>query len=429
MKNKMYVFYVLFMSILFSCSTQKTNDQTILLTNNSEIKLVDKPVVVSRLDIDVDKNEGLLPLLALKNGDTIPSQINDLDTDGNWDELFFVIDLQPDEEKSLVVTWVKELPNFQKRTSARFGKRTSATSKVQPQTEEVMLANELPKSLGYQQYQTDGPSWENDKIGFRHYLDGRNAKDLFGKKLPEISPENVGINSEGAVEDNYHVMEDWGRDVLSVGNSLGLGGYALATETELLRLGVTVDDSINTIEKTTFKIHTEGSIKSVLTYNYQNWKPTEERTYSAKEETTIWPGMYGYKNTVSFSGLKGDESMVIGLVNIHNDKPLTVLTENEKYVVLYTHDKQTYDKEWWLGLALIVPKDKYIDYIEAPKTGNLSTSFLAKLKIKENEPISYFAVAGWELSDEGFIDEAYFVAYLKQLTNQLSTEVSIQIKK
>ena len=42
-----------------------------------------------------------------------------------------------------------------------------------------------------------------------------------------MSPENVGINADGAVEDNYHVMADWGRDILAVGNSVGLGGYAL----------------------------------------------------------------------------------------------------------------------------------------------------------------------------------------------------------
>ena len=259
-------------------------------------------------------------------------------------------------------------------------------------------------------------------------MDGRNAKDLFGKKKSTISPESVGINAEGAVEDNYHVMEDWGRDILSVGNSVGLGGYALVTDTELMRLGVTVDDSINNIEKTTFKISTEGPVKSVLNYTYQNWKPNAgDRSYLVEENTTIFPGLYGYKNTVSISGLQGDENLAVGLVNINNDRPLSVIDENENYVVLYTHDKQTYNKEWWLGMALIVPKDQYLGYIEAPKTGNLSNTFLAKLKIKDKQPISYYAIAGWELSDKRFINQTYFADYLKQLTNQLSAEVEITI--
>ena len=420
-------FGILLMGVFFSCSTPKKNEQQIRLTNTSDIDLIDKPVSIVRSKISKTYKVGSYPLL-ISGTDTISSQLSDLDGDGAWDELFFVTDFSANEKKMLTLKWVEQAPDYVVRTSARFGKRSSLDSPVQPKTEETMAADELPLSLGYQQYQTDGPSWENDKIGFRHYLDGRNAKDLFGKKVPEMSPENVGINADGAVEDNYHVMEDWGRDILSVGNSVGLGGYALATETELLRLGVTVDDSINNIASTTFKILEEGPVKSVLSYSYTDWKPNETSSYSVEEKTTIWPGMYGYMNTVAISGLQGDEDLVVGLVNIHNDSPLTLIDENEKYVVLYTHDKQTYDKEWWLGMALILPKDRYLGHGEAPKTGNLSNSFLAKLKIKEGEPLSYYAIAGWELSDKGFRDETYFADYIKQLTNQLSAEVDIQIK-
>lgn len=429
MKTKLNLPLSLLIITLFflTCESEKTESLTeIVLTNNSDFELSDKPISIKRNLISKTDSINIYPLL-ISLTDTIPSQLNDLDGDGEWDEIFLVTDFSAREKKTLTLKWVNQAPNYLIRTSARFGKRASETSAVQPQISEIMLANELPKSLGYQQYQTDGPSWENDKIGFRHYLDGRNAKDLFGKKVSTMSPENVGIGSDGAVEDNFHVMEDWGRDILSVGNSIGLGGYALITETELMRLGVTVEDSINNIEKTTFKILNEGPVKSVLNYTYQNWKPNSDRTYSAEENTTIYPGIYGYKNTVSISNLQGDENLVVGLVNINNDKPLSVIDENEKYVILYTHDKQTYDKEWWLGMAIIVPKESYLGFTEAPKTGNLSNTFLTKLKIEDKQPISYYAIAGWELSDKGFIDETYFVDYLKQLTNQLSKDVSIEI--
>ncbi|MFI1743309.1 DUF4861 domain-containing protein [Thalassobellus sediminis] len=398
----------------------------IILTNNSDFELTDKPISIKRNLVSTD-SINYYPLL-INDLDTIPSQINDLDEDGNWDELFFVANFSAQEKKTITLKWTNKKPNYKIRTSARFGKRESSTTPVVPKTAELMLANQLPKNIGYQQYQTDGPSWENDKVGFRHYLDGRNAKDLFGKKLSTMSPEQVGINSEGAVEDNYHVMEDWGRDILAVGNSIGIGGYALATRNELMRLGVTVNDSINNVEKTTFKILVEGSEKSILNYNYQNWQPNEgNRNYSVKETTTIYPGLYGYKNTVSISGIHGDESLVVGIVNINNDKELSIINENENYVALYTHDKQTYDKKWWLGMALIVPKELYLGYTEAPKTGALSNTFLAKLKIENNKPINYYAIAGWELSDSGFVDEAFFVNYLNKVTNQLSTEIDIKI--
>ena len=413
--------------MFFSCGTTEGFTTKIHLTNDSDIALMNKPISIARSEIDLNNETNLFPMLLDEKGDAISAQFNDSDDDYRWDELFFVIDLASREEKNISVKWVAGLPDFPKRTSVRFGKRPSASKPVRPEIQETLAANELPKSLGYQQYQTDGPSWENDMVGFRHYLDGRNAKDLFGKKVTEMSPENVGINAEGAVEDNYHSMEGWGRDVLAVGNSVGIGGYGLAVGDALMRLGVTVDDSVNNIAKTTFKIQAEGPVNSVLSYEYNDWKP-QNRSYDVREHTSIWPGMYGYKNTVSVSGLMGNEDLVVGLVNINTDKALVELLNHERYVIVYTHDKQTYDKKWWLGMALILPKERYLGYTDAPKTGDLSNTFLARLRIDEKEPISYYAIAGWEVSDAGFANEDYFVNYLKQLVDQLSATVNIEIR-
>lgn len=426
MKTCIYSLSFILPLAFISCKEVKEKGQLIQLTNTSEVELVDKPISIGKKLLSLNDSLVRYPLV-LSQTDTIPSQLNDTDMDGQWDELFFVADFMPKESKAITLIWTDNEPIYEARTSVRFGKRTSADKAVQPATNETMLANELPKSLGYQQYQTDGPSWENDRVGFRHYLDGRNAKDLFGKKTSSMSPEDVGLDAAGAVEDNYHVMEDWGRDILAVGNSVGLGGYALINETEFMRLGVTVEDSINNVEKTTFHIDVEGPVNSIISYGYNNWKPNN-RTYSVKETTSIWPGIYGFKNTVSVSGLTGDEDLAVGLVNINTDHSLGVLDENSKYVVLYTHDKQTYNKEWWLGMALILPKDKYLGFTQAPKTGPLSNSFLAKLKIEDNQPVSYYAIAGWELSDEKFSNETYFTYYLKKLTGQLSAVVEIEVK-
>lgn len=426
MKPSLYSLSLVWLIAFTSCKKEVEKGQLIQLTNTSEVELLDKPVSIGKKLLSLNDSLVKYPLV-LSQTDTIPSQLNDTDMDGQWDELFFVANFRPKESKSITLIWTDKEPIYEPRTSVRFGKRTSADKAVQPATNETMLANELPKSLGYQQYQTDGPSWENDRVGFRHYLDGRNAKDLFGKKTSSMSPEDVGLDAAGAVEDNYHVMEDWGRDILAVGNSVGLGGYALMNETEFMRLGVTVEDSINNVEKTTFHIDVEGPVNSIISYTYNNWKPNN-RTYSVKETTSIWPGIYGFKNTVSVSGLIGDEDLAVGLVNINTDHSLGVLDENSKYVVLYTHDKQTYNKEWWLGMALILPKDKYLRFTQAPKTGPLSNSFLAKLKIEDNQPVSYYAIAGWELSDEKFSNETYFTDYLKKLTGQLSAVVEIEVK-
>lgn len=415
-----------FLLIVFAQCQMQPQEVEITITNSSDVDLQDKPVSIKPSELPAATMDPAFPLVVSSDGDTVPSQLNDLDGDGSPDELFFVVDLPSGATKTMVFGWTSDTPDYTIRTSARFGKRSSAQTPVEPKLSDTLMAGDLPKSLGYQPYQTDGPSWENDKVGFRHYFDGRNAKDLFGKKAAYMSPETVGINARGAVEDNYHVMEDWGRDVLAVGNSVGIGGYALMANDALMRLGVTVDDSVNNVEKTVFQIVAEGPVKSVLKYHYMKWQPSE-REYDVKETTSIWPGMYGYQNSVQFKGLNGDETMVVGLVNINDKEPLEEIVVNDEWVVLMTHDMQSYERQWWLGLAIIVPRNIYLGYTEAPESGQLSNSFLAKLKVENNTPVTYYAVAGWEISDERFKDHDFFRNYLVNLTKELSAKVDVSI--
>ena len=424
-KGLVCIAFLIFFTIKLSLG--KDTPQLITLKNSSSIELKSKAISVSRKLIPNVPKELKYPVIISSENDTIPSQLDDLDGDGNWDVLFFVADLKAKEKNKFKLLWVNEKPIYPVKTSVRFGKRTAANSPVNPSTEEIVFAKDLPKNLGYQKYQTDGPSWENDKVAFRHYLDGRNSKDFFGKKISGITPENVGLNAKREVMDNYHVMEDWGRDVLSVGNSVGIGGYGLKENDNLFRLGVTTVDTINNIEKTIFKIIEEGPVRSILKYEYINWKP-DNRNYHVDEVTSIWPGMYGYKNSVKISNLKGDEELVIGLVNNRTKTQLSEIFKNNKYVVLYTHDKQTYDKDWWLGLALILPRNVYNGFISAPSEGHLTDTFLAKIKLSENTPVEYYAVACWELADKGFAEREYFSNYLENLSNQLAAEVKIKVK-
>ena len=430
MKSNLKLFLPIALTILDLMSgnaQQKKPILTIILSNASDIELIDKPIIIKRKSIDKTGTAVGFPILINKT-DTIASQVNDLDGDGKWDELFVVANFAAKEKKNVQLKWVNEAPKFPVRTSVRFGKREAENLSVQPATTESVNAHQVYKTLGFQKYQTDGPSWENDKVGFRHYLDGRNAKDVFGKRKPAITPENVGISTTGAVEDNYHQMHDWGRDIFPVGNSAGLGGFALQVGNEITRLGIITTDTLNNIEKTSFKIVAEGPVNSVLNYQYHNWKASGNN-YQVNETTSIWPGMYAFKNSVKVKGLTGKETLLVALSNINNQNGLKVI-EVGKWVCLIQHDNLTYKREWIMGTALIVPKKDYLGYIEAPKTGQLVDSYFAKMKIVENTSVRYYAVAGWELSaDNHFKTPQDFTNYVTNLANQLAIEVTVAIKQ
>ena len=417
---------------LISCqSGEDGNSQEITLTNQSSVALTDKAIVLTREELSHIPEGVVFPVLVTQTGDTVAAQLDDLDGDHAWDELFFVTDLPANGQQTLQLSWADTKPEYTTRTSVRFGKRTSADAPVRPVTSDTSYANQLPKSagFGYQPYQTDGPAWENDKVGFRHYLDGRNSKDVFGKQVSYMTPETVGLDAAGAVEDNYHEMQEWGRDIMAVGSSAGIGGIGLLIGDSLYRLGVTVNDTVNNVESTYFNIVTEGPVRSVLQFRYNNWHPDgTNRTYTLEEQPTIWPGMYAYRNTARISGLQGDESLLIGMNNLDRTDSIAEIAVDEHWVVLLTHDRETYKNEWLLGLALILPRDTYQGYIEGTATGKLAQGYFAKMKAGENQPITYYAVAGWELSNEAFKDSASFQNYVQDLTRQLAAEVEVLVK-
>lgn len=424
MKNIFFISTVCLIAVL-SCSKEKKH--TIVLSNPAPTGLTDKAVTIQKSELqDVPPGEQY-PVLTREKGDTIASQLDDVNGDGNWDELFFVVDIPADTTVTLSISWSNTQPSYTKRTSIRFGKRDSEEDHVHPKTSDTLYADHIQGKLGYQPYQTDGPSWENDKVGFRHYFDGRNAKDLFGKKASYMSPDSVGINAQGAVEDNYHVMADWGRDVLAVGNSVGIGGINLMIGDSISRMGCIAGDTVTNIESSVFNIVKEGPVRSVFTIRHNNWKPFD-RTYQVLEKVSIWPGMYAYQDEATISGLQGDETLLVGLVNSNTPNPLKEINVDDKYVVLLTHDQQTYDRVWWLGLAIILPKDVYLGYGEAPKTGKFSNTFYGKLKIENDKPVKYYAVGCWEIADERFKDPVYFENYVINLAKQLGTDVKVEIR-
>ena len=426
MKKLTYIVTLIFGIIFTGCDNSKEESATLIsLTNPSEFNLLHKAVSIELSELPKSNVSAEYPLLLIDK-DTLPSQLSSSQNDGIEDQLFFVIDIPAQTTKKIQFKWVAQEPQYTVKTSVRFGKRTTKDEPVQPATSETLSATDMPKTLGFQKYQTDGPTWENDKIAFRHYLDGRNAIDVYGKKTAEISPENVGLDSARAVVDNYHTMEAWGRDVFPVGNSAGLGGFGVIENGTIQRLGILVTDTLSNVEKTSFNILEEGPVKSSMEYIYTNWN-TEKNTYQAKEITAIWPGTYSFQNTVSVNGLSPNDTLAIGLSNINNKNGIEEL-KTEKWTALIQHDSLTYDRTWVMGTALILPSENYINYDEAPNTGKFTQSYLAKVNVKNDESITYYGVSGWEMSQEKrFKDAAFFKQYVTDLANTLFTPLTIKV--
>jgi pectinesterase len=273
---------------------------------------------------------------------------------------------------------------------------------------EIMPASHKPNdftvsSIPY--YMTEGPAWENDKVGFRLYFDQRNAKDIFGKTTSFMVLDTVGSFGDKY----YHSLDDrWGMDILKVGSSLGAGSLAMqvkfAGKDSLVRLG-------GNVAETTYELVKNTLDQAVIRLTYKNWKVLN-RMYDLVEEISIAKGNYYYESAITIKGLKGDEKLVTGIVNLKSNSSYNFLEGGNS--ILFTHDLQSENNDM-LGMAILIPGKFKPVYKEAPRSGTgITNTYLVALEPKGQEPLRFRFYACWEKTDINFRDKEKFQQFLRE---------------
>jgi unsaturated rhamnogalacturonyl hydrolase len=271
-------------------------------------------------------------------------------------------------------------------------------------------------------YKTEGPAWENDKVGFRLYLDVRNAKDIFGKTTAAPVMDTVGTYGDKY----YHYFDPaWGMDILKVGTSLGAGALAIKLKAAnkkdtIFRLGG------KSVGETSYELVKDGPDTAIIRLHYKNWKVLN-RTYNLTEEISISKGNYFYESKVTMKGLRGDEKLVTGIVNLKSND-YKVLKEDSRWI-LYTHDIQSENNDY-LGMAVVVNAAVNPEAGETPKEGKgITATYTVSMNIKNNQPVVFRFYAAWEQTDNRFKDENYFRNMLLQDAAKWNNDKTIMAKK
>ncbi|MFH0758391.1 MAG: DUF4861 family protein [Bacteroidota bacterium] len=148
-------------------------------------------------DEEVLKIYGGHQLLAEVNGHAVFHQLDDLDKDGIWDELFFQTDLKPGEEKLVYIYLGENIQGWNKHaTHANVG--------------------------SYCRHQM--PFWESENVGWKIWF--ANCVDVFAKRKPVLMANHLYMDNL----DGYGVSEinrDWGSDIQSVAGTMGGGAICL----------------------------------------------------------------------------------------------------------------------------------------------------------------------------------------------------------
>jgi len=431
LKNKLLlmkklIYLVIFFSAgLISCS--ESNQMT--FENTLDIQRPDETIILQRADLEAKLGDiamGMAPVFK-NTGELVPSQFDDLDGDGAWDELVVNLDFAPLETLTLDVELVsaENYPEFEKRTNVRLGiVQDDYTFK------EVDQYFAPPGREGFPTIaQGESVNWENDKMGFRNYFDCRNVKDLFGKLQPGLIIDKIHTPEMG----DYHQLADWGMDVLHCGSSLGSGGLAILKNDSLIRLGST--------EVYEYQKVIEGPVRSVFDLKYKGWDVDGEEL-EAVERISIFPGKYWFQSDVTVGGFSGEKQLATGIVTSMLKNEPYAFDAGADYHAIATLDVQSLNNDE-LGMAVMVPKDEMtavdrttginffeLGYETVPAKNFshvISETYYIAQKIKNEVPARHYFFAVWGLENPKWKEIDHFEAYINEEAEKLSHPIVVII--
>ncbi len=390
-----------------------TEKVTIIVENNAEMNFKDLLIEINREEFPTGIPDSNLSNYILLTGDTLcPFQMDDPDGDHKPDMLSFICSINAGETKEFTFqqNTKEKMPVFKKRTQAELSVKVGGKWQDKryiggtfQNITELRVPNEHTDHSFYIRY--EGPGWESDKIGYRFYLDWRNAIDIFGKKVDTLVLQYVGQDGF----ESYHEPANWGMDILKVGESLGIGSIAMWYEGKANRVAQT--DSILT------KILMNGPIRSMIKTKYFGWKVGETLT-DLTSSLSISAGSPVTKHELNLS--EEVNNLCTGIVKDENAKLIDRTKDESNWVYIATYGKQSLADDM-LGMAVIFRKSDLIEVTED------EFSNVVVLK-PENKKLTYYFLAIWEQGPDRISSQEDFISYVNHEADKLNNPLIISFE-
>tara|TARA_R110000868_G_scaffold1650_5_gene13368 strand:- start:12693 stop:13706 length:1014 start_codon:yes stop_codon:yes gene_type:complete len=249
----------------------------------------------------------------------------------------------------------------------------------------------------------EGPGWENNQIGYRIYLDWRNAIDIYGKKVDSLVLPYVGQDGF----DSYHEPADWGQDILKAGKSMGIGGY-----------GRLVNDTVahfRNVDNTHVKIeNTDNS--STVHIDYKGWETGDKKIDLEATLSIFKQDRYTLATLTPSNAISGICTGIVKFKDIELKKK-----EGIKWAYIATYGTQTLVSETdKLGMAIFYR----IDEVAEQKEG--INDHLVVFK-PTTDKITYYLLGAWDQESNGIKDEESFILDLDKKLERLNTTNSLNL--
>ncbi len=353
------IFIILMVSIGISCKREKAPPQppaefeksfAIELTNPLPEPLESHAVVISIADIlkAIPDFNALNCGLAAAEGQILPYQADDLDGDGNPDELAFIAELPPGStEITCRYTTTGTRPNpFPVKTYARLAWETANAN------------------IG----------WESNRAAYRFYwgqLEG------FGKLDESLIMAAFNANY------GYHEMQTWGMDVLHVGDASGLGGISLWEGDRRISTVNPAGNGENVYER---KVVTAGPVRAVARVDISQIGPSEAEYGVTLIMSVFTDNVYSRQDIHIRSSTGGQVVYSPGVEKL--PKETWSMNEDEGFLATWGEGAPGAGE---VGLALIFDPADRVGFAEN------DLDRYVKLTLPSGEKRTHWIVSGWHL--------------------------------
>ncbi|MEZ4884020.1 MAG: DUF4861 domain-containing protein [Chitinophagales bacterium] len=416
-KNYKIIPILLFILCCCSCTSNQPNDKTekeealfFNIKNPTNQEWVGEVISVP-VSILQQENEKLdWAKIGFSIDTNLPYQLIDEDKNNIPEEILLLVDLKGNEEKKVNVNFsnVKGTSEFAKKTQAEISHKTGGKWEGKEYKEgtfkNVNSLNVPPEHTDHSWFiRYEGPGWESDKVGYRFYLDWRNAVDIFGKKTSDMVLQDVGQDGF----DSYHEPSEWGMDVLKVAGSLGIGS-----------IGFWGDEKATRIEKTDSlycEILQNDNLQSKIRTQYYGWQINDQKL-DLTSDLTIQAGSRLTRQDIVMSNPL--PNICTGIVKLENvDLMQNIPTSNKEWGYIATYGPQSLAKDN-LGMAVFFKMEN------VPQIAEDKESHVVVLQPTGNKLTYYFAAA-WEQESNGIKTIEDFKNYLNGQLEKLNQPIMV----
>ncbi len=336
-------------------------------------------------DVPAEAKGATVYLLDARHGRTeIPSQLDDLDGDGVFDELVFPVDMQPGERAEVRVDYsTKEVAHDYKPlvNAQMWWKNPDKTL-----TEKSQLSS--LKDDMYRKLHHHGPAFESEYAAYRIYFDKKQSIDTYGKRQPRLElRETMWYPSDEQLAAGY------GHDNLRVFGTVSIG--ALKGWNPVKRRMEHIVD----MRRREATIRAYGPLRTVVDMRVEGWN------YGGREiDMTSRYILYGGGSVVKVENFIEGEGvdeleLATGVMKIRDNR-IRIVRDNDSYLLQTVgcdfpeNDTLRWERET-VGLAAWLPARQVVSQIDD------AGSYLCQLRPVGGR-IDYWFVMGWRKS--GFLD-------------------------